>query len=759
MATDGDDPDTQVGGRSPRSDAFDYEWLHAVLSSVSEAVMGCDAIGRVVFVGGAAAELFGYDPDAVLGRHFSAFVDPGELPEIVESIARWRGRSGRPVGHEVGLRCADGIYRRFAYSTRMGDGLFGEGSFLVTFTPAGPAEASGVPFPPLVENEERIARIASAFIDAGRDDFADALETAVAELSGLSVVTRITVWTTRNGHLSLTARWDAPHDAPRVPPPSELFIDVSPMLRSLLAGSEVRLSVRYDTDPMFAIEREAFAAAGTMSVLAVPLRAGGLVMGFVLLESTLKNLDFTATHVASVRSASAIIAAAMLRGAAEEELAERTWVDPTTGLANRWAARVDLQTLIDGLGGKTASEGGIGVVEIDLERFRLVNEALGHQAGDELLGEVASRLGRAAPERTQLARLSADEFLVVIPGLADETASLARAEELMEVFSVPFRIGDSATSMRARAGVLYLAAGEATNPTAGEVLRRIDNIVDRAKRSGVTIAVADADDDAQLRRLRRIGEIEQALGGGQLVPYYQAEWDLTSGRVVGAEALLRWQHPGEGLLAADEVIPLAESAGLIEPIGRHVLAEACSTARAWLTLVDGFVLRVNVSARQLRSEDFASEISDVLVETGFPASALCLELTESTLLDEPSASRRQFSRLRELGVGLAIDDFGTGYSSILALKQLPLSSLKIDQRFVAGVADSPSDRAIVEATLELARAFGVTATAEGVETEAQRAALERLGCERSQGFLFSGAESAAAFTARLESQAGSEPDR
>lgn len=753
MARPGDDPHEVTHDRQVASAAVDTGWMDAVLAGVAEAVMGCDAVGRVVYFGGASPSLLGYDADAVLGRHFAAFVDADELPGVIESVARWQGRTGRPVGSDIGLRCADGEYRRFRYTTRLGDGLFGEGSFLVTFTPIGDATSTIVPFPPLVENEERIARIAAAFLDADPIDFTGALNVAVAELSGLSAVTRITVWTTQDAHLRMAARWDASSGAPLIPPPSELHVDASPMLRALLAGNEVRLSVRHDTGATYAMEREAFGAAGTVSVLAVPLRAGGVVMGFVMLESTLERVDFTATHISSVRSASAIIAAAMLRGAAEQQLEHRSRIDPTTGLSNRWAATIDLQNLVDALGDDSGQ--GIAVVEIDLERFRLVNEALGHDTGDELLGEVASRLRRAAPDNAHLARLSADEFLIVAPGVIDEDGAIGLTRRLVDVFSVPFRIGDSATSMRARAGVLFLSAGESPHPTAGEVLRRIDNIVDRAKHSGSLMAVADADKDVQLRRLRRIGEIEAALAEGSLVPYFQAEWDPTSQRVLGAEALLRWKHPNEGIVGADQVIPLAESAGLIEAIGRHVLRESCRTALAWLDIVDGFVLRVNVSARQLRNADFANEISEILFETGFPATSLCIELTESTLLDEPSASRRQFARLRELGVALAIDDFGTGYSSILQLKQLPLSSLKIDQRFVAGVADNPSDRAIVEATLELARAFGVTATAEGVETEEQRATLVELGCERAQGFLFSEAEPAEVFVNRLAAGSGS----
>ncbi|MBS1848138.1 MAG: GGDEF domain-containing protein [Actinobacteria bacterium] len=741
--------------------SIDPTRLHAALAGVSDAIIGCDALGRIVFVGGASVALLGYDPESLTNQHFSAFVEPSELDRVAASIARWHERRGMPVGADVAIRCADGRFRRFHYVTRFGDGLFGDGSFLVTLIPDAESGRASFPSPAPVESEERISRIAATFLDSDPDGFAAALDAAVRELSGMPVVTRITVWVGREGRLDRTAWWDASADAPIGPPPRELFVDALPMARDLLAGKEVRLRLPDEIDPAYVMERKMFDASGSLSVLAVPLRAGGTVLGFVVLESTLHHVGFAATHVATVRAASSIIAAAMLRGAAQEELLERSRSDPITGFSNRWAARTDLQEMLDALdvdadidadadadaGADMAS--GIGVVEIDLERFRLVNEALGHQAGDELLHEVASRLARSVPERARLARLSADEFLVLIPDVEDEATLLASTRKLLEVFDVPFPIGDSATSMRARAGALFLSPGESPKPNATEVLRRIDNIVDRAKQTGATIGTADPAQDTQLRRLRRIAEIEHALDLGELVPYFQAEWELPSGRVIGAEALLRWLHPSEGVVGADEVIPLAESAGLIDRIGRHVLVEACRTALGWVADHEGFVLRVNVSARQLRSSDFAADIADILEETGFPARSLCIELTESTLLDEPGASRRQFARLRKLGVGLAIDDFGTGYSSILQLKELPLSSIKIDQRFVAGVAEDPSDRAIVEATLELARAFGVTATAEGVETDAQRRTLAELGCTRVQGFLFSRPEPATEFAARL----------
>lgn len=617
---------------------------------------------------------------------------------------------------------------------------------MIVASPTGDDDRRDDLIPALIENTNRLARIAAAFMDEPAGNIGAVMDAVVDELSGLEWLNRITVWTIRGSELVLASRWDASFQAPTSPPPERVRIDASPMLRTLIAGEEVRFTTGADAPVRFPMEQRAFADTGTKSVLAVPLCARDAVLGIVVLESTVDAVIDGAAHLATVRASAAVVAAGLLRNRAEIELAYQARTDRTTGLSNRWAAQGDLVETLESL--RNGESDGVGVIGIDLDRFKLVNEALGHRAGDRLLAEVSERLRSAAPAVAQLARLSADEFLVVVPDVDTETIVRRVAGKVLELFAVPFDIDGSIISVTARAG-LVLVSPDDDHVSAEEVLRRVANTVDHAKRTGRFIERFDEEEDGQLRRLRRVSELEQAIVAGELVPYFQAEWDLVTDRVIGAETLLRWIHPTEGMIGADEVIPIAESAGLIDRIGRHILRDACRTAVAWLDRVDDFLLRVNISAQQLRSDDFTDRVAEILDETGFPPTSLCLELTESTLLDDPARSRQHFSHLRKLGVGLAIDDFGTGYSSILQLKQLPLSSLKIDQRFVAGVASNPSDRAIVEATLELARAFGVTTTAEGVEDEVQRDTLAELGCVRVQGFLFSRPEPAEALAARL----------
>jgi EAL domain-containing protein (putative c-di-GMP-specific phosphodiesterase class I) len=263
-------------------------------------------------------------------------------------------------------------------------------------------------------------------------------------------------------------------------------------------------------------------------------------------------------------------------------------------------------------------------------------------------------------------------------------------------------------------------------------------------------------DDAQLRaevgrRLQREAELRSAIEDGGLVVHYQGEWDLTTGELVGAEALARWEHPVEGLLAAGAFIPLAEECGLVEPLGERVLRLACAQVAAWKAdgLAGEFLLRVNLSARQLRDHSTVELVAEVLEDTGLAARDLCLELTESAILVDPEGAVRTLQALRVLGVGLAVDDFGTGYSSMLYLKRLPITALKVDQAFVAGLPDDPGDVAIVQSTVQLADLLGLSLTAEGVETEAQRAALVRLGCRHAQGFGLARPEPAEVFVDRL----------
>ncbi len=720
----------------------------ALLGSVREIVVTCNEDGAVRFINDAVRTLLGYDPSSVVGRNFSEFVHPDDLPSAVDAIARWRGRSGSPRGSLIRVAAVDGTWRTFYYDAVVGDHGELTGRFIVTLTPEGEADRESGTLRATLANEDRIVRLASAFLHVPYEDFDKGLHAALEELSGLEWLTRVTVWMIDGARMRLQASWDAPSQAPRLGLPDRIRIDDFRMLGQLAAGKEVRLTSTTVRDPAFAAERVLFESAGTQSVLAVPMVAGGNVLGGVILESTIAGAELDATHVNSVRSAAAILAAAFLRRDAERELAERARMDQVTGLANRWAFTAELEHAIGRLADGQYS--AVDVAMIDIDRFKLVNDSVGHLAGDRLLAEVAVRLTGVAPDDMLLARLGGDEYLAMIPNLPDGAAAVEEVKDLLAMLAVPFEVGASTMALTASAGVVHLTDGRSA---ASEALRWVDLAVSKAKQSGGdTIEVFDPIHAAAIPdRMRRVADLQRGLADGELLPHFQGEWDLTTGELVGAEALVRWQHPTEGLLGAVEFVSLAESSGLISQLGSQVLSSACREAAKWVALRSpgSFVLRVNVSAQQLRGDELDEIVADVLADSGLPAEALCLELTESSLLADPARSAALFARLRAMGVGLAIDDFGTGYSSFVQLKRLPLTAIKIDQTFVAGLPDDKSDRAIVRASLDLAEALAIDATAEGVETEEQRAALVALGCRRAQGYLLARPESAGDFTLRL----------
>lgn len=737
--------------KATRTDRARREIYSRLLANVNEIVICCDGDGSMHFASDAVRMILGYDPESILGRNVLEFIHPDDVLEVVDSIARWEDRVGSPRGAVLRVVASDGAWHNLYYDTVITDLDTGVGSVVITMRPEEDANPETAAVRAMLFNEDRLVRLAAAFLHVPYEDFDKGLDTAVNELAGLEWVTRVTVWLVDGERVVLRASWDAPAQAPLVRLPERIEIDAYRMLQIVMAGEEVRFTLPWVSGPEFAAERRLFDAAGTQSVTAVPMVAADKVLGAVIAESTVKGASFDATHSTTLRSAAAILAEAFVRHDTEAELAYRARTDRVTGLSNRWAFDAALDRALHDVSSQTSA--GFGVAIIDIDRFKLVNDAEGHVVGDRLLADVAARLKHAASQSTTLARLGGDQFLVLFIDSPSESATLAAVEHLVEVFASPFDIAGKALILTASTGVVH--RGDADAPPT-ELLRWIDLAVSRAKRSGGDAIELDtpAARVGQSERFGKVAEISQALVSHEFEVHYQGEWDLTSGDLIGAEALARWNHPSRGLLAAGEFIPLMEATGSIRELGQWVLATACHEAARWFGPLGGrpFTLRVNVSTEQLRREGLLEQVADALADSGLPPSALCLELTESSLLADPARTADLFSELRGLGVGLAIDDFGTGYSSILQLKQLPLSALKVDQCFVAGLPDDASDRAIVRATLELAEAFGIEATAEGVENDAQLRELLRLGCHRAQGFLLARPEPAASFRERVALQ-------
>jgi diguanylate cyclase (GGDEF)-like protein/PAS domain S-box-containing protein len=418
----------------------------------------------------------------------------------------------------------------------------------------------------------------------------------------------------------------------------------------------------------------------------------------------------------------------------EAKLAHGALHDPLTGLPNRI---LFVERLGHALQRLRRHHEPLAVLFIDLDRFKLVNDSLGHAAGDAVLSEAAARLRTAVREDDTVARFGGDEFTVLCEG-ADEAEARQVAARLLGVLDAPFRQGKTDFNLSASVGVRLSDRGDVG---ADELVRDADIALYSAKARGrgrcVVFDGKTPTGEANSLSIER--ELRLAIDAGQLELHYQPEVELATGRLIAAEALVRWRHPQRGLVPPDEFIPLAEQSDLILRLGSWVLREACRQLAEWRR--DGVVgtdfrVAVNISARQLSRAGLAAELAVLLGEYGLSARSLCLEITEGVLMDDAQAARGSLEAIKRLGANIALDDFGVGFSSLSRIRDLPVFDVvKIDRSFTAGVAAAGPDAAVIAAALSLAQRLGATAVAEGIETPAQLDALRELGCDIGQGFL------------------------
>jgi diguanylate cyclase (GGDEF)-like protein len=435
----------------------------------------------------------------------------------------------------------------------------------------------------------------------------------------------------------------------------------------------------------------------------------------------------------------ALVAAALLHLARRQlrrRVADQALHDPLTGLPGRelFENRVDVA-----LARARRHDYRVAVLFINLDRFKLVNESLGYECGDRLLAVAAERVKACLREEDSPARIGADEFTVLLEELGDDTGAARVAQRIVEALHEPFELGAETAYVGASVGIASNTDGDVVGH---DLLRKAAMAMQRAKDlgKGRYEMFEPAMMAATSRRLMLEADLRRAIDEGQLRLVYEPEVLLSSGEVLSVEALVRWHHPVEGLLDPANFIPLAEETGLILPVGRWVLEEACRAGRR-LHLERPHhrpvSVSVNVSARQLeRRAGLADEVADVLATTGLPPELLTLEITESVLMEHSDAAVAAVQALRDLGAEVAIDDFGTGYSSLAYLKHFPFSILKLDQSFVQGVPH-PVDSAIVQSVIRLADCLGLKVTVEGIESAEQLSQLRGLGCLVGQGFYLS----------------------
>ncbi len=422
--------------------------------------------------------------------------------------------------------------------------------------------------------------------------------------------------------------------------------------------------------------------------------------------------------------------------------------DPLTGLPNR---ALFLDRLAQAVAQARRDRERLAVLRLGLDRFRLVLDTLGHAAGDAVLVAVAARLREPVREADTVARLSADEFVVLVRQVHEEGDAARVARKLLDAVRAPLILEQREIVVTASVG-LAVYPGDAEHDEA--LLQNADVAMHRAKAAGGDTyrLYTPAMNDRALEQLALESALRRAVGQGEFEVHYQPIVDLAEGRLFGVEALVRWRHPERGLLAPAHFISLAEDSGLIVPIGSFVLREAATRVKAWRDEGHGPLrLEVNLSARQFQKPDLVDEVARCLEETGLPPEALELEITESTAMHDVDASVATLSALRERGVRTSLDDFGTRYSSLSYLKRLPVDTVKLDQSFVRDVTSDRRDAAIATAILTLAKSLDLSVIAEGVETREQLDFLRAKGCDTMQGFFFSRPLAAADLESRLRS--------
>lgn len=489
-----------------------------------------------------------------------------------------------------------------------------------------------------------------------------------------------------------------------------------------------------------------------VSMATVPILHDGVTegaLGFI----NFGDREWLHDELNALQTIASLLAQLQGRVDAEERLRHHAYHDELTGLPNR---RSIIDLLRRRLTDTTAQP--FPLFFIDLDRLKALNDYLGHTAGDQMLCAMADRLRNALQPGDTVARLGGDEFVIVFDHPTDASEAVLFAWNLLDIISQPLVLGDHAVARTACIGVAMGVPGEATPE---DLVRDADMAMLAAKTNGGNEAMLFSETIRE--RIEILADMElhlrSAIENGALRLYYQPEYDLRTGSVLSAEALVRWQHPQRGLLGPAHFIEVAESSNIIVELGRWVLREACANMASWRRQFPGLELtvRVNVSPVQLVSNDFVDLVATTLAEQGLPGECLCLEITERGVMRDIERVLSILKEIHDLDVTVAIDDFGTGSSALGKLKELPVDTLKIDQSFVAELGMNRQDQAIVESIVQIARTFHLDVVAEGIETSAAVEELLRLGCHRGQGYLLQRPMTGPAFAELLAQPKASGP--
>ncbi len=534
----------------------------------------------------------------------------------------------------------------------------------------------------------------------------------------------------------LIAEWPP---RPDVPDPDPLgivyFADADPIFAAAETAKEpVFFSPEPIADDSDDYQRRVQEASGVAlpSLASVPLLSGDVTTGALgFIKIGIK--DWSPEELNALLAIASLFAQVQARVVAEEELRYLAEHDDLTGLHNR---RALLAYLDDRL--RAGKAGPVSALFLDLDRLKAINDYLGHHAGDWFIQAFAERLREETGEGDLIARLGGDEFVVIPAAPMDADAALALAHRLQAVLRDRVTIGGEMLTRTVSAGV---ALGVPGRDTTSDLLRRADQAVLNAKNAGGNKIAVFTDEMSLTSEFRNDIELhlQNVIDAGTLILHYLPEVDMRTGEILATEALVRWQHPTRGLLLPDSFINVAESINLAGELGRWVMRAACSEFSGWQArgIAKNAVIRINVSPVQLVTDGFVESVADTIAEFNLDAKSVCLEITESVVVQDIETTRITLAGLKDVGVQVAIDDFGTGYSVLTHLKSLPVDTLKIDKGFVLDLGTNPEDLAIVRAIIALAEAFNLELVAEGVEQPSAAVTLLQHGCHRAQGFLLS----------------------
>jgi diguanylate cyclase (GGDEF)-like protein len=476
-------------------------------------------------------------------------------------------------------------------------------------------------------------------------------------------------------------------------------------------------------------------SSSTAATVSAPISVAGNTNGFVVASVTHdpERLAITPRLADRLKGLAAQASVAIRNAQLLDQIRFQAVHDTLTGLPNR---ALILDRTEQMLARARRSYVPVAALFIDLDGFKDVNDSLGHGVGDQLLQAVTARLAATMRESDSIGRLGGDEFVVLVDGSTLDAAPELIAERLLEVLREPFEMEESPSGLLTLTASIGIAAG--TRPTATELLRDADIALYRAKEAGKDCFVVfrpemhTAVQDHHLLEM----DLRDALAGNQYFLVYQPIFNLRSGETTGVEALLRWRHPERGVVQPDTFVPILEDSGMIVDVGRWVIEEACRQGAKWNELGHWLDISVNVSARQLETDQVNEDIRLALENSGFDARSLIVEVTETSIMRNIAAVVPRLAALKATGVRIAIDDFGTGYSSLAYLQQFPVDTLKIDRSFIATMADSPEAGALIRTLVQLGKTLGLETLAEGIEESEQYSQLQREQCDSGQGFLY-----------------------